>query len=128
MTNGKNRILDRISELIDQADGVKKSGESEEADLWRKRVKTLLERIGGDKLIREYNNCFPCVVFIGKSKEDNQRSFLDEISKIKNLLIAVKEDIEIFGDKETEKETKKIKRHFKAEVVVPLLGKAEWGR
>lgn len=136
----KEKILGRISELITQADELKKQKyDSEDVDLWRKKVKKVLDRLGGETLINEYKRCIYVPFSVGDfdlrtntfessySENERQDNFLEENLRIKNLLIVVKEDIELFGDEKTEKKAREIRRHFEAEAGIPGFIKAKWG-
>ena len=93
----EEKVLKRFEELIDQAEEIKKVKEgSSEYDLWKKRVELLLEKVGGEGLYRRYERSFP--KWAGGLPESTHRErFLEAVERVKNLLIAAKEDVELFG-------------------------------
>lgn len=91
------KVLKRFEELIGQAEEIKKSKEdSSEYDLWKKRVELLLEKVGGEGLYRRYESSFPKWTG-GLSESIHRERFVETVERVKNLLIAAKEDVEFFG-------------------------------
>ncbi|MFH1788325.1 MAG: hypothetical protein ABH834_02975 [Candidatus Altiarchaeota archaeon] len=144
--NTQARIISRADKLISQGNElVEKKGDLDyefyvkEKDLWHKRVKTFLQRVCGETLIKEYEKCLHQPSIIGYldldtgnikspySEQNTVEILSTEITTINNLLIAVREDIELFGDKDTDKQIKKIKKHFELEASIPGIAKAKWG-
>lgn len=124
----KEKILKRFEELIDQTEEIKKGKRDSLAyDLWKKRVESLLEKVGGEKLLRRYRDCFPSIGICSLPESSYHEEFLDTAGKVKNLLIAAKESIELFEDEEVKKETKKLKRHFEIEGGIPGILKGKFG-
>jgi len=95
--------------------------------LWKQRVETLILRIGGEKLLARYNKVSTRKLSSLERilREDEEPIF--DLEGAINFLTAIKEDVELFGDKESEKEAKRIKKHFEAEVGIPGVVKTKWG-
>ena len=116
MSDVKEKIIERLNSLIVDGKRLKdeiKSDEDPNIRMWRMRATKLLERIGGDKLKRDFNmaGAFP-VDTMG-----SDRYFLELAKKSleaeTNFLIATKEDTEMFDEKD-EPQLKNIKNKFEA--------------
>jgi hypothetical protein len=133
MTASRDKIIKRFETLIEKGKGLNDTSSKEqfnEEDLWKNQVETLILRIGGEKLLLRYHNGVlkPLVPssILHKVYGTEPEKFFSFISAI-NFLVAIKEDIELFGDDESEKESKKLRRHFEIEAGIPGVAKAKWG-
>ena len=113
MNDTKQKILTRLSDLINQIPELKKvKYDSESVKLWEERVKKLLERIGGEKIIKDFNkiSSFAMSMF-AKTDTEHEEIFLKRLTARNSFLVALKEDLELF-DESDEPELKKIKHKF----------------
>jgi len=109
MENVKSKIIKRLESLILEAEDLKKKRhDSGETDLWEKRCESLLQRIGGDKLIDNFIRLNAISFYPDMPEEEYQEGYLANLSNNINLLISIKEDLELF-DEDDEKDLKKIK-------------------
>jgi len=112
MANAKNKILERLGNLIDQIEDLKKERHGSQcADLWKKRVEKLVERIGGDKLSGDFFSAgaFSFSMYAGEG--ELQEYYLKQMNAWHNFLVVIKEDLELFDDID-EPELSKIKHKF----------------
>lgn len=151
MNKGKEILIKRLERLISDVDKIKKlETYHPDIDLFEKRVITLLERLGNPKFIKEFEDCFPEDVGIslrerlGYAAKETKRERLWEygpitdesdffgrpniVNCIKNLLVGIKEDIELFEDKKVKKEVEKIKRKWEIEAGIPGIAKAKYAK
>lgn len=146
---GKEILIKRLERLISDADRIKElETRHSDIDLFEKRVITLLERLGNPKFIKEFEDCFPEDVDIsyrerlGYPPKETKRYRLREygpatdesaffgrsdiVNCIKNLLVSIKEDVELFEDKKVKKGIGKIKRKWAIEAGIPGVVKTKY--
>lgn len=112
MDETKQKILKRLEELLSQIPGLKKENyDSELTDLWEERVKKLLERIGGEKLIKDFHHSGATAFNMYASERELQEYYLKRLSGYNNFLTALKEDLELF-DETDESTLTKLKHKF----------------
>ena len=142
MNKGKEILIKRLERLISDVDRIKKlEMYHSDIDLFEKRVITLLERLENPKFIKEFEDCFPQEDSISLREKlsypakETKRFKLWEygptteesvffgrsnpLNCIKNLLVSIKEDVELFEDKKVKKGIEKIKRKLTIEVGIP---------
>jgi hypothetical protein len=124
--NSVDKILIRLDRLIAEADSVRAMKYNlSEADLWKRSAKTLLERVGNETHTKDFN-----AIFSSSGGTDNetleQKWHSEDMAKAKNLLIAVRDDTELFKDEEMQKTAKKIKRSFGIKGKLPGVAEAEY--
>lgn len=140
----KSKIVKHLDTLINQIPRLSKEKyipHSEKYDLWKRRVELFLGRVCGGKVAEEFKNItkeekIPLPVswsifregesFEKRFKLQREREIIScraALCKARNLLKAVKENIELFeSDKEAKKEAGKIKRKYKGiELGLPWL-------
>jgi len=121
MPNTKQKILTRLGDLIIQiSDLMKERHDSQKADLWKKRVIKLLERMGGEKLVGKFHSAGAFSFTMYPSEGELQEYYLKQISAWHNFLITLKEDLELFDDID-EPELSKIKHKFEIGANVGIL-------
>ena len=116
MSDTKEKIIERLSSLIEEGkklkDGIQ-SSEDPNLHMWMMRATKLLERMGGDKLKRDFNMAGA----FSYNTHGNDRYFLEYAKKSieaeTNFLIATREDAEMFDEKD-EPQLKNIKNKFEA--------------
>jgi hypothetical protein len=112
MEDTKQKIIKRLDELINQIPELRKEyHESEKIGLWQERVKKILERIGGESLVRKFNSAGAFAFHMNPSDAEKQEYYLKQINGWSNFLIALKEDLELFDESDNEG-LKKIKHKF----------------
>ena len=116
MNEVKAKILDKLNSLIDEGKKLKsevKNSEDPNIQMWEMRAKQLLERVGGLEISKKFN----MVGMFAYNMRSTERELLDlELRGIEartNYLIVIKEDLELFDDKD-EPQLNKIKNKFEA--------------
>ena len=120
MADAKEKIIERLSSLIEEGKKLKgeiQNPEDPNLQMWEIRVTKLLERLGGDKLIGDFNmtGAFSFNMYAGEQEclEYAKKS----LEARTNFLIATKEDIELFDDKD-KPQLKNIKNKYEAGINV----------
>jgi len=120
MSDVKDKIISKMNELIEEADVLKNeisNFDDARVDTWRMRATKLLERVGGEKLVREFNRSGAFSINMRASERERFEYTLKAIEGRKNCLIVIAEDLEFFDDKD-EEEIAKIKHKIEAGVNV----------
>ncbi len=141
----KSKVVERLNQLIDQIPWLEKEGSlySSKYDLWKRKTGLLLDRVCSKDIVKEFQNIVKrepqlprrgflwgtttieerIERYMKKRDERNKLEYRVQLCLTKNLLTAIKENIEFFeSDEETKKEAEKIKRKFEEiEVGIPGL-------
>jgi uncharacterized protein YbaR (Trm112 family) len=143
----KSKVLERLERLINQISQVEKTEwpYPGKYDLWKRRVELFLRRVCSSEIVEEFNSITKeerlppsgTWLFSGKTFEQRLQQRREKeliyyraaLYRAKNLLNAVKEDIELFElDEEAKKEAKKIKRKYEIEGGIPGLLKGKFSK
>ena len=112
MNNTQEKIIKKLDELIKEIPELKnKQYNSDEADLWKKRTKKLMERIGGEDLESKFIGAGAFAHSMHADEREIQEYYLKQLKSWNNFLIVLKEDMEMFDEKD-EPTLTKVKHKF----------------
>ena len=101
MNNTQEKIIKKLDELIKEIPELKnKQYNSDEADLWKKRTKKLMERIGGEDLESKFIGAGAFAHSMHADEREIQEYYLKQLKSWNNFLIVLKEDMEMFDEKD----------------------------
>ena len=123
MDETKKKILTKLDELMAEAMSLKsdiKDHEDLRVRTWKIATEKLLERIGGEKLIRDFRSSTSFSFNVMDGDDERLEYKKKVLEGGKNFLKITKDDLELFEDSD-EKELKKIKHKFEAGIDIGIV-------
>ena len=116
MADVKEKILERLDSLISEGRKLKEDvldRKDLKIQMWDMRAKKLLERIGGEEATKKFNIAGAFSYNTRATERELNDLALRSIEARTNYLIVIKEDLELFDDKD-EPQLNKIKNKLEA--------------
>ena len=123
MSDTKEKIIERLNSIIEEGEKLKSevnSYKDPKIKMWEMRATTLLERIGGEELVRKFVAVGSFSIRRGMSDKEWLDYKIKAIEGRTNFLIVKKEDLELFSE-EDEPQIKKIRDKFEAGIDLGLI-------
>ena len=116
MADVKVKILEKLNSLISEGRKLKEDAQTRKdpnIQMWMMRAHKLLERIGGVEMTKKFNMAGAFSYNTRATEQELNDLALRSIEARTNYLIVIKEDLELFYDKD-EPQLNKIKNKFEA--------------
>ena len=118
MSEAKEKMLKRLEELIIEGEKLKNTGiqlNDPAINMWHMKCEKILDRIGGEKLIGEFNSAGAFAFNMRMSDGERVEHRKMQVEGRTNFLQVTKEDLKLFDDTD-EPVLKKIKHKFEGGV------------